>query len=1025
MKRARALGYAAVGLCDDATTAGFHEFDEACREEGVRPIFGCRIMADGLLTSGRQFPLDFLIENEAGYRSLARILTQYHDMRERESGLPRRLSLKGKTMGLWTILPPDGELAEIVSRGEPSEIESYVKLALEYFRPQLAIGVTAQAKTESGEGETDIPQRLRELADFIEIPCLASPRFYMADPSDAPAYEILKSPSGPVERGWKPPENEHSLPCLFSESEILSHFTEGDDSPHESGEIARKCSWRPTVNRRIIPIPDFERGFDPNSYLFDLVIRGATERYGEIGDQVKSRINREFEEIKSRNLAPFLLLYRQVIQYLDKERIPRGVGRGAAVASILSYCLGITRLDPIHYRLAYQPFAGEQETYPPIRIEIPSSAAPRLIQWLKATFGENHVAQIGRRHECRREQMISELAAWAGMTDDERKMAVIEKSKRRSTGAAQRLRDEAESKHWKRWRNPAFLSDIAVRMSPRPKELAPHAGHWTLSAEPLEYVIPTVRLPGSEERMTDISAEAVDRLGGARIEFVPHHLLNLLERARACAVQTGSGDDFADIPLDDRATFDLISRGDTLGIPPLEGITLKTLLRKQRPMSILQLLKAKSDAKQGLSEAKASDLTDELPDALLSVQLAYYKTHYPEAFYAASLSSAAEMGEDPTILIREIRRAGIEILPPDINLSGPLCTVFGGKIRLGLLMVRHLGEKAMEEILSVRLGGRFNSLAEFCAGVSSRAINLRVLQNLIGAGAFDRFEQSRALMSSMVASMHRKSENENDETSHVEAQTLFDMSSLESVRTNKTELTPGAEPTWDFQTRVRKEKEALGFNLMTDPMTRFPKVIQSLSPLEPRQVTPRMTGKRLRIIGLIRQVDAAGALINGQGGLLIDLEGLAVRANATLARLGLHTLKPGNAILVLGSASYNDGSMIFEASGIWGLDDLEKQASQVGRIRLNLNGENRATLKHLVGLCKDYAGESEVEIDQYPGTKGWTYRSLARRKTLFCSPLYQGLCKILPADRIELFGQNGEPLAIATHRDAGEKNSEI
>src|SRR5437867_3132425 len=75
-RRARALGYSTLGICDEATIAGYHRFDFACREQGIRPVFGCRLQMEGLALSGMAFPLDFLIETEQGYRNLMRLLTR-------------------------------------------------------------------------------------------------------------------------------------------------------------------------------------------------------------------------------------------------------------------------------------------------------------------------------------------------------------------------------------------------------------------------------------------------------------------------------------------------------------------------------------------------------------------------------------------------------------------------------------------------------------------------------------------------------------------------------------------------------------------------------------------------------------------------------------------------------------------------------------------------------------------------------------------------------------------------------------
>lgn len=1007
VERARALGYATLGLCDEATMAGFQEFDDACRDHSIRPVFGCRLIVDGFVITDSKFPLDFLIEGEQGYRNLVRLLTQYHERREGEGLVRKTIRLQGRTTGLRVVAPPDGELPQLVRLRDRVKIEEYLAKLVEACGYACAIGVDAS------DADAETGMMLRRLATFVKVPAVAAPRIFYAEPGDAPAFLFLASPESAPDRGYKPPDEVKTLPALFSADDITARFPEGDDAVHESGEIARKCGWRPSVNRRIIPTQDFERGFDANSYLFDLVIRGATERYGTIKEDIKQRISDEFEEIKSRDLATYLLLFRQITSYIDGQGISRGVGRGSVVASVLAYCLGITRLDPLHYRLTHQPIAGENETYPPLRIEVPGSAAPKLLQWLGETFGENHLVQIGRRQEIRREQLIEQLAAWAGMTDEERRLALKEKSRTRLT-AAQRLLQTAEERRWKRWRDPAFVVEIAAQLAPRPGELVPSAGRWTLSSEPLEYVIPVVEGPEGS-KLTDIGDAAIDRLGGPRLEFASHHLLNLLDRARLATAEGVPGFSLNKIPLDDKATFELLSRGDTIGIQPLEGISVKALLRKRRPGNILQLLGVKTEAAHGRTMERDRSLMDELPDVLVSYQCAYFRANYPQAYFAGALSSVAEIGGDVNVLVRAMRRARMEILPPDINLSSAFSTVQAGKIRLGLRMIRQFGEKAWEEIQSVRRGGRFNTLAGLCESVSPRVINLRLLQNLISAGAFDGFGQSRAQMSALVTTLQRKNRAAADaQPEETTAQfTLFDLSAIEREHGEENHTEPAQEEEWDGETTLRREREALGFNLAGDPLDRFPQTMAALEPLSPEAITHRLAGRRVRVAGLIDHADTEGPLVEFEGALMIDLEGLPVWLNPILARLSHRAIVPGTEALVIGEVTTDKGYLRIDAVGLWRLEDLEDQSNRVATVQIDLAGENKATLKHLTSLAKEFRGGCKIEPMNYGAPKGWNYRLLTRQRVFFCSPFYQGLCKILPTERVGLLDAEGRPLRIA------------
>lgn len=1018
VRRARSLGYGSIGLCDEATMAGFHQFDAACSEQGLRPVFGCRLSLPGLVLTEEAFALDFLIEAEQGYRHLVSLLTEYHRFPSAGRPTMRQARLKGRLSGLRVIVPPEGELIRLLREQDREKVEKFLAKAVETFGAEFALGVGIP-------GENDEPGAMvRRLAEFVQVPAIAAPTVLYAEPTDEAPQAFLKNPGGPESRGWRVASDPLLLPALAPEEAIVERFAEGDESVHESGELARQCRWQPGVNRRIIPAQDFERGFDANSYLFDLVIQGATRQFGEIDNELKRRINHEFEEVKTNDLSTYLLLYHQVTQYLDSRGISRGVGRGSVVASTLAYCLGITRINPLEYRLAPQPIAPEGETFPPMRLEIPSSASEELIAWLRETFGEDHVAQIGRRLELKREHLIGDLAAWAGMTDDEKRTAVQERGRGRAASETRHLQSAAQTKKQRRWRDPGLISDMALRLSPRPRPLTAAPGRWTLCAEPLEYIIPTIEQEGGL-RLTDIGEAAIDQLGGPRLELVAHHLLNLLDYARLAAAESVPNFSLGSIPLDDRATLELLGKGDTVGIPPLQGITVKCLLRRDEASSIVKLLKVRTEATRGRTAERDPALTEELPNVLLSYQCAYFKANHPDAYFAGALSSACENGDDISVLIRAAKRADIEILVPDINVSNSFCTVHGGKIRLGLRMVKRLGVKAWEEIARVRQGGRFHTLREFCEGVSPRVINHRLLQNLIAAGAFDDLGQTRAEMSEMVTELQRRSRTSSVKNDPDDQYTLFDLTSLETETPIEEEDEDRPRPVWDEATRRAREKEALGVNLDVDPIERYASIIRSLKPITADQLTRRMVGKVVRVAGLIDHVDVEGPLIAQPGAMLVDLEGIPVFLTPNLAAVSYDLMHKGAETLAIGEVLNADGYLRIDAHGVWRLADLEAQADKVAAIQVDLAGQDKSMLRFLSVLAQMYPGKTPFDPVGYETPRGLAYRALLRRRIFFCSPFYQALCKILAPEKVKLLDYEGQELTIEISSKAAAPRAEV
>ncbi|MEN6625248.1 MAG: PHP domain-containing protein [Candidatus Sumerlaeia bacterium] len=1003
VRRARALGFNTLGLCDEATMAGFLGFEDACRDQGIRPVFGARLFMHGLSLGEQVFAIDFLIETEQGYRNLVRLLTRYH---QAGAGGQRPLELgdlKERTGGLVTVIPPDGELTALLALRDRARTEEFLRRVVELFGPQSVLGIGAPHSADA--------PFINRLAGFLRIRAVAATPVNYTEPGDAAAAVWLSSPRQPPTRSWTPPQDVKALPSMWGEDEVLARWAgELEDAPHETGNIARRCTWRPGRIRRVFPVRDLERGFDPNSYLFDLVIRGATQRYGEIGESLKQRINREIEDVKLHNLAPYLLLNHDISGALDQLGISRGVGRGRMVASVLAYCLGVTRIDPLEYNLVAKSLLPEGDTSPALSIEIPRGGVEPLLGWLREHFGAEHLAEIGRMQESRRDQILADLAQWAGMTEDEKRIAQRQKKSARASGAAARL---AETSRARRWRDPAFLGDLAVRLAPRPRQWAGTGDRWVLSGEPLEYIVP-LAATHQERPATGIEEEAIDRLGLARLAFVPHGLLDILDQTMRLSRAQQPGFEFGDIPLDDSAAFELLSRGDTSGIPPLEPISVRALLRRHRPRNLLQLLRVKTEA--GSGEGGPRELGDELPDVLLSYQCAFLKANYPLAFYGAAIGAAVEHRGNPGAIVREARRAGFRVQGPDINLSDWDTTLNGGGIRLGLASVRGLGRKAWEEIHARRSGGPFGSLEDFCERVDMRIVGLRLLRALIASGAMDCLESNRAAMDATVVRLQKRVRERSAEEARREVQaTLFDLDELEEEEAPQPEERPVVED-WNPWERRQRESEAIGFYLSVDPVSRYKIALDHLKPLPIEKVSARSTGRLVRVAGLVCGAELTTRIPGRQGQALIDLEGLPVWLPRQLAEISSYCLEPGTEILAIGDLNKAEGYLHMDAVGLWRLADLEDQATKVASIRLILSNENRQTLKLLFALARQFRGSTTLQLEGFTGRKGFLHGRLARSKVFFCSPFYQGLCKILPLESVELFGADGEPLLVKAPR---------
>ena len=233
--------------------------------------------------------------------------------------------------------------------------------------------------------------------------------------------------------------------------------------------------------------------------------------------------------------------------------------------------------------------------------------------------------------------------------------------------------------------------------------------------------------------------------------------------------------------------------------------------------------------------------------ALVAYQTAYFKANYPVEFMAALLTS--EMGDTDKIVkyIEECRAMGLEVQPPDVNVSAVQFSVSGETIRFGLAAIKNVGEAAMESILRARqAGGPVQSLEDFCARVDLRLVNRRVIESLIKAGAFDSLGLPRAhLLTVTDAALENGQRQQRD---RAEGQGSFFELFPDGETKAKAEPTT-VVPEWDADQRLAFEKDVLGFYVSGHPLARFREAAVLKGATPSGDLASRPTGSRVFLFG--------------------------------------------------------------------------------------------------------------------------------------------------------------------------------
>ena len=296
-----------------------------------------------------------------------------------------------------------------------------------------------------------------------------------------------------------------------------------------------------------------------------------------------------------------------------------------------------------------------------------------------------------------------------------------------------------------------------------------------------------------------------------------------------------------------------------------EADGLRRAMGKKKPQEIMsQRDKFVSGAiKRGLSREKASYIFDLMEHfagygfnkshsaayAMISYQTAYLKAHYPAEYMTAFLSSVIDNQDRVVFYIKECRRMGIEILPPDINESLENFTITEGRIRFGLGAIKNVGEAAYHSIIEVRKERPFTDLFDFCRRVDLRQVNKRVLENLICAGCFDSLGLTRREALSVL-----------DETLEVAAGLkAAEESSQKALNSYEQKIPEDPQPkrraAWTEAERLAREKEVLGFYVSGNPLDEYREIIPFYATHSVDDLPRLEDGTAVRLAGMINSIN--------------------------------------------------------------------------------------------------------------------------------------------------------------------------
>jgi DNA polymerase-3 subunit alpha len=595
VKRAVELGMPALALTDHGVMYGAVEFYLACKEAGIKPIIGFEayLAPDGVRSRGRgkgaYWHVTLLARNQEGYRNLLKLATIAHIEGFYQKPRIDRALLEEHRNGLIVLSGClQGELSVSLRAGDYETARESAAFYADllgrdaYFLEMQNHGMPEQLLINEG---------IRRIASELGLRTVCTNDVHYLTREDAYAHEVLLC-IGTRTTMNDPKRMRYSTDQLYlkSAAEMAQVFPDDPDALRCTLDIADMCELEFDFGRTSLPVPDIPEGLSAGEYLRKLAYAGLHRRIKEVTPDHEARLEHELTVITGLGFAEYMLIVRDFADFARRNGIHFGV-RGSAAGSLVSYCVDITDVDPVYYDLTFERFLNpDRKEMPDIDMDFEDTRRAEVIQYVTERYGREHVAQIAT---------FGTLAAKAALKDAGRALdlppGLVNRVAAAVPGGANMTLDKAMEKSpqlrslMTQNKQVRHLYDTAKRFEGIARHSSVHAAGVVISRQPLVEHTP-LQKAGDGGYVTQYQAKPLAKIGLLKMDFLGLINLSILSRTISYVRKTrGIELNMAQIPLDDAATFDLLGRGETIGVFQLESTGMRRHIRNLKPTSIKEV----------------------------------------------------------------------------------------------------------------------------------------------------------------------------------------------------------------------------------------------------------------------------------------------------------------------------------------------------------------------------------------------------------------------------------------------------
>ena len=918
-----------VGLSDTSNLCGSLEFSENISKAGSQPIIGTQINFTYEGTTGL---LPLIALNQNGYKRILELSSQSYLKNNSISEPSLNISeLFNNTEGIIIFSGSiNGLFGKLFYKGKFEDIKKLYQNLSSKFGDRFYLEIQRHGDVNEFEFEK---HNLKQSAD-LKIPIIATNEVFYINKDMHDAHDALiciGKKSYINDKNRFKYSNQH---YFKSSEEMSSLFADLPEALQNNYNLPFRCNFRPEISDPVLPNISSEKGGDANEILLKDSEQGLKDKFlktfniekinlnkNEKFTLYKKRLDHELKIITEMKYASYFLIVADYIKWAKNNDIPVGPGRGSGAGSLVAWCLSITDVDPIKFNLIFERFLNpDRISMPDFDIDFCEEKRDLVFKYLTSKY-KNGVAHIITFGKLKARMVIRDVGRVIGLpygfVDNISKMIPFDPS--RPQTLSQCINNEPRlQKLIKEDPRVKKLTDLSLKLEGLNRNVATHAAGVVIADKNLTEEVPLYKDSSANLLLpsTQFDMYSAEKAGLIKFDFLGLKTLTVINKTQKLINKKNKNFKIENIDFDDQKVFELLSKGNTVGIFQLESAGMREALMKMKPnhlediialvalyrpgpmsniptyndckhgkqkpdylhpyleeilkptygviiyqeqvMQIAQKLsgfsagqadilrKAMGKKKRAELEKQKEKFIDGAVNngikkdvaasiflkiepfaeygfnkshaaayGIISYQTAYLKTHFPNEFFAASMTMDISNQNKLSEFYEELKRLNVKIVRPNINKCFADFRSANGNFYYALGGIKNVGFEAVSNIIKEReSNGEYSSINDFVNRVNPKDINKLQLEGLVKSGSFDNLNNCRQSIYDSIPNLIQKSKNifDNKVANQID---LFDIdeSNEENLIKSKND--------WKFEERLKKEFEAVGFYISDHPLNQF------------------------------------------------------------------------------------------------------------------------------------------------------------------------------------------------------------